>query len=101
MASPSLLRVIVDNLIRNAFQHTYDGEIKIEVNQDGLEVVNSGVVNNRMNNTVSLANDYQMNAGFGIGLDLVKRLCERFGWKLTINILDKAKIMAKVNFYAE
>jgi len=44
-----------------------------------LEVVNSEVVNNRINNTVSLANDYQMNAGFGIGLDLVKHLFEHFG----------------------
>ena len=29
IAPPSLLRVIVDNLIRNAFQHTYDGKIKM------------------------------------------------------------------------
>ena len=37
--------------------------------------------------------------GFRIGLDLVKRLCERFGWKLTIKNLSEAKMMAKVNFH--
>jgi signal transduction histidine kinase len=100
VAPPPLLRVIADNLIRNAFQHTYDGKIKITVNKDGLEVINSGVVNDRINNNATLlSNDYRMNAGFGIGLDLVKRLCERFGWKLTVTNLNGTEMMATVDFH--
>ena len=93
--------MIIDNLIRNALQHTYNGKIKIEVNQDGLEVVNSGVVNTRINGVAPLSNDYRMNASFGIGLDLVKRLCERFGWQLTVKNLNGKEMLAKVAFHVE
>jgi signal transduction histidine kinase len=99
IAQPSLLRVIIANLIRNAFQHTHEGAITIEVNRDWLEVVNSSEGGgNQIHGMVPHANDDQTNGGFGIGLDLVRRLCERFGWRFTIETRNGAETVARINF---
>ena len=100
IAPPPLFRVVIDNLIRNAFQHTYNGKIKIEVNQHCLEVVNPWKYNGQTNDIAPQSNNYQMNPCFGVGLDLVTRLCESFGWQFTIKNLDREMIIATFNFHA-
>ena len=99
IAPPPLLRAIIDNLIRNAFQQAYYGKIRVEVNQDGLEVTNSYQLDNSIGSTVPLSDDYQMNADTGICLDLAKGLCKILGWQLAIKTLNGHQMKVGVKFH--
>ncbi|MFA0697735.1 sensor histidine kinase, partial [Vibrio sp. 10N.222.49.C9] len=58
------------NLIRNAFQHTYHGEV--EIKQIGKEL--------QINNYNLTDNGSEQELGFGLGLELTERLIKRYGW---------------------
>ncbi|WP_459870441.1 sensor histidine kinase [Endothiovibrio diazotrophicus] len=61
-------RIVLGNLVRNAFQHTWEGEVAIR--QRGAEVV---IINHGENGEES-------DLGFGLGLRLTAQLTERLGW---------------------
>ncbi|WP_051252559.1 sensor histidine kinase [Ferrimonas kyonanensis] len=65
----TVCRIIITNLIRNAFQHTASGQIWIV--QHGLDVT--------ITNPDSEVYDKEL--GFGLGLKLVDRLVEQYGWQ--------------------
>lgn len=68
-------RIVLSNLIRNAFQHTQSGIVYIEQAQDSVMIRN-------MNNTDKSSNDL----GFGLGLKLTDKLVERFAWQYAIEV---------------
>ncbi len=63
-------RIVIGNLIRNAFQHTWEGRIFIrqENNQISIE------------NTLSKTEETQKDLGFGLGLKLIDQLTQKLGW---------------------
>nr|WP_298250874.1 HAMP domain-containing sensor histidine kinase [uncultured Halomonas sp.] len=63
-------RVVIGNLIRNAFQHTWVGEVRIH--QDGQTI--------RIDNHQASDADADNDLGFGLGLQLTAQLTERLGW---------------------
>ncbi|MEZ9553029.1 sensor histidine kinase [Vibrio breoganii] len=65
-----LCRIVITNLIRNAFQHTYHGEV--EIKQIGKEL--------QINNYNLTDNGSEQELGFGLGLELTERLIKRYGW---------------------
>lgn len=67
-ASEAALSIVLGNLIRNAFQHTFEGHV--EIIQQGGEVL---IVNE---DTGAEESDL----GFGLGLQLTEALCQRLGW---------------------
>lgn len=67
-----LVEVIATNLIRNALQHTKQGNIDILIAKDTIKVVNAY---DRSENVSS-------EPSFGIGLMLAKRICENQHWQL-------------------
>lgn len=72
--SRAALMIVVSNLIRNAFQHTPKGQVSITLT--GTEL--------RVENTISTCNGQCTTPqGEGIGLQLVKRICQRLDWHCT------------------
>ena len=65
------VRIILGNLIRNAFQHTWEGSITIR-QQDNIVVVC---------NPQSPADTEQSELGFGLGLQLTTQLTQKLAWK--------------------
>ena len=65
------VRIVLGNLIRNAFQHTWEGCITIR-QQDNRVVVF---------NPQSPAGADQNELGFGLGLQLTTQLIQKLGWK--------------------
>ncbi len=63
-------QIILGNLIRNAFQHTWEGCINIQ--QQGNRVV--------VTNSQSPASSGQQDLGFGLGLQLTSQLAKRLKW---------------------
>ena len=66
-----LCRIVITNLIRNAFQHTQSGSVAIKLAGYQLEIINSNDV----------AGEGPHELGFGLGLELTERLIARQGWK--------------------
>ena len=63
-------RIVVGNLIRNAFQHTWNGTVRINQQAGTIEIVND----------ISEEDDAQTDIGFGLGLQLVTQLTDRLHW---------------------
>ncbi len=63
-------RIVMGNLVRNAFQHTRRGAIHIVQYGGKIEVINY----------MAEENDVTKDIGFGLGLQLVERLADKLGW---------------------
>ena len=68
------LRIVLSNLIRNAFQYTYEGQVSFTVKADRLVIENQDKGEKRLESDDS----------FGLGLILVKQICERMQWSLQL-----------------
>ncbi|MDP3478610.1 MAG: HAMP domain-containing sensor histidine kinase [Desulfoprunum sp.] len=81
--APEVLDIILGNCIRNAFQYTESGEVKVEIDPQCITMTNdigqdSGMGNDRANT--------------GIGHSITSKLCERLGWIFTFEAkTDKAR----------
>ncbi|WP_058834346.1 sensor histidine kinase [Luteimonas abyssi] len=81
-APEAAVHILLANLVGNAFAHTDDGVVRIDVDDGRLRIVNPG-------GGVQEA-DFQPHvrgegsAGHGLGLAIVRRLCERYGVDLRI-----------------
>ncbi|MEZ8065392.1 sensor histidine kinase [Vibrio sp. FF145] len=71
-----LTEVVITNLVRNAFQHGGNGDICITLTEHQFEVIN------RLEDE-KLANDSEQQTSFGIGLELIDRVCQNQGWQFT------------------
>ncbi|GGI85620.1 sensor histidine kinase [Shewanella gelidii] len=78
--SPSLYRIVVTNLIRNAFQHTYRGEVVINQTLHHLSITNQ--------NTDAADQSTADELGFGLGLELTEKLVKQSGWHYQVIEVD-------------
>ncbi|RVU82807.1 HAMP domain-containing histidine kinase [Leucothrix sargassi] len=71
------LRIVFSNLIRNAFQHTPSGEVRIHLEKNILRIQNT---------YHEKSSEPQTEHSFGLGLMLVHELCDRLDWKVDLNV---------------
>jgi signal transduction histidine kinase len=65
-------RIVITNIIRNAFQHTWEGHVHISQFKNEVVIINHCLSYRDSNDTNDL--------GFGLGLRLTHELCEKLGW---------------------
>ncbi len=82
----AVLRITLFNLIRNAFQFTNEGSIHIRITNLQVEITDTGqgIAPDEIDKVQEAAYRGKASQGFGFGLDIVKRLSDRFGWRLEI-----------------
>jgi signal transduction histidine kinase len=78
----TVLNILLSNLVGNAFAHTREGRIAIAMDGDTLCVSNPGAGVRDVDFQPFIKHDDS--AGFGLGLSIVQRLCERHGIDLRI-----------------
>jgi signal transduction histidine kinase len=87
-ASPRVFAVMVGNLVRNACLYTEYGEVLVSVGNDFVQVQDSGI--GMSDEEVAQAfqayfrGGRSQRGGHGVGLTIVKRLSDRFGWPVEI-----------------
>ncbi|ALT00420.1 histidine kinase [Lacimicrobium alkaliphilum] len=92
---PQAFAIAVNNLVRNAFEHTLDGQgpIKIRIKEHELSVTNQLSRDADGRQTPTEASSH----GYGLGLGIVQRLCERNGWSFSLQV-DEARLAARLSW---
>lgn len=87
-ASRNALHLVLVNLIRNAVRYTEHGYIRVAFDGERVIVSDSGIgiapdrVSRIFDRSYRVADTQD---GFGIGLDIVRRICEQLGWVIEVS----------------
>ena len=82
MLPPTVLHILLSNLIGNAFAHTPGGLVTIDIEAGRLRIANPGCGIHERDFLPFVKREES--AGFGLGLSIVQRLCERHGIDLRV-----------------
>lgn len=85
--APEFLEIVVANLLQNALAHTIQGEVHVTLTQNRLTVEDSGTGIRREELPHIFERHYRGSGsrGIGRGLYLVKRICDRHGWRIEVS----------------
>ena len=91
---PQAFFIAVNNLVRNAFEHTLSpqGPITIRIKEHELLITNQVSRGADDRNTPS---ESSSSHGYGLGLGIVQRLCERNGWSFSL-LADEQRVVARL-----
>lgn len=85
---PRVLQVVVSNLVRNACNYTDEGRVDVYVEADRVRVRDTGIGMSADALARAFEPFYRAEPdrpqGTGLGLSIVRRLCDRFGWTITL-----------------
>ncbi|MGV8934896.1 MAG: sensor histidine kinase [Gallionellaceae bacterium] len=99
-AERTLFGIVVANLIRNAFTNTPAGLITISVEDKSLTVTDTGIGihSEQIDKIFQRHFKGSGSTGSGIGLSLVKRICDRYGWETIIDSTEGKGTAAQLIF---
>jgi signal transduction histidine kinase len=100
VAERSLFGIVVANLIRNAFTYTPSGLVSITVEEHCLTVTDTGtgIHSEEIGKVFQRHFKGAASTGSGIGLSLVKRICDRYGWETIIDSTEGKGTSARLIF---
>lgn len=89
-AAPPVAHIVLGNLVRNAFNYTTSGRIILCLGHDSVSIQDTGIGIPPHDLPHVFERHYRgslapsVTAGMGLGLSLVKRICDRYGWRIDI-----------------
>lgn len=87
-APPRVFAVMVGNLIRNACLYTEQGSVTVEVESDRVRVIDTGSGMSSEDLERAFQAFYRGSRtgdkGHGIGLAIVRRIADRYGWRVSL-----------------
>lgn len=84
-AEPQLLKILIANLVRNAFTYTKEGFVDISIKKTCFQVSDSGRgINPETLMMIKENKKKTSKEGFGLGISIVKRLSASLGWTFYI-----------------
>jgi signal transduction histidine kinase len=98
----AIFSIVVANLVHNALAHADHGKVTLRLDSTRLTVVDSG-------RGLPEAERLQLfqrfhrgpdSTGSGIGLSLVKRICDRYGWRIALQSPPAGGTTATLDFQA-
>ena len=104
-APEAVVAVALGNLIGNACKYTNEGEVKVVVKLDAVVIEDSGPGLSEEDAAKLFERGYRGSgaggtSGGGIGLSIVRRLCELYGWTVSIRPGPERGAIARLDFGA-
>ncbi|MBI2312375.1 MAG: HAMP domain-containing histidine kinase [Betaproteobacteria bacterium] len=101
-AEPTLFAVVAGNLIRNALAHTEAGTVSIRLDAGRLTIsdTGTGIKAGELGRVFQRYYRGAASSGAGIGLSLTKRICDRYGWTISIESREGEGTLAQLVFSA-
>ena len=84
------LKLLLGNLLKNAFACTESGEVNIVVDSDKISVVDTGV---------GLYNKQRNDEGHGLGLLIIRDICRKYNWIFELNNNDVGGCSAIIHLF--
>ncbi|GHH49602.1 MAG: HAMP domain-containing sensor histidine kinase [Gammaproteobacteria bacterium] len=102
-APESALSVALGNLIGNAVKYTQDGQVCVRVTNDAVEVTDTGPGLSEEDAAKLFQRGYRgthagHSQGGGIGLSIVSRLCDLYGWQVSVRPGKERGVVATLRF---
>lgn len=102
-APEAVLSVAIGNLLGNACKYTVEGEVRCRVEADHIAIEDTGPGLSTEDAERLFERGYRGSSvgnttGGGIGLSIVRRLCELYGWKVSIAPRDQGGAVAILRF---
>lgn len=88
--------IAVNNLVRNAFEHSYTGKGPISIVIKAQELLITNQLNLDADGCYTQTEMAQSH-GYGLGLGIVQRLCERNGWSFSLQP-DGKHVIARLSW---
>ena len=82
-------KILLGNLVKNAFAHTEQGSVSVELNSAGLKVRDTGH---------GLSAETRGIEGYGLGLVIVRDICRKYRWAFDLTEQDSGGCVANVAF---
>ncbi len=105
-APEAVLAVALGNLIGNACKYTREGEVRIELSSDRVQVFDSGPGLSPEDAKRLFERGYRGSGaggtgGGGIGLSIVSRLCDLYAWQVGVEARPEGGAVATLVFRAD
>lgn len=91
-ANAILLECLLNNLVVNAIRHTTSGDIRVSLGDGGQLQVSNPADNGPLDQTTLFRRfhtDKTHTTGNGLGLSIVKAICDFHGWTITYRYTDR------------
>ncbi|MEO6102035.1 MAG: HAMP domain-containing sensor histidine kinase [Pseudoxanthomonas sp.] len=105
-APEAAVSVALGNLVGNAVKYTLQGEVLVKLMADSVEVIDSGPGLSPEDAARLFERGYRgthagHSQGGGIGLSIVSRLCELYGWQVGVRPGVQRGVIATLKFSAD
>ena len=101
-APERVLAILVGNLLRNAFSYTDRGEVDVAIDADKVVIRDTGVgiAPDRLAQLYRpfVRGESARRGGHGVGLSIVRRLSDRFGWPVHIESQPGIGTLVEIRF---
>ena len=97
-----MFAMFIANLVHNAIVHAAHGSVGVSLSDDRLVVSDTGpgIDQQELGQVIDRYHKGPDSEGAGIGLSLVKRICDRHGWRIALTSRPGGGTTATLHFTA-
>lgn len=106
MASEAVIAVTLGNLVGNAIRYTNEGEVRVRTSSGSVQILDTGpgipeeelprVFDRHFRGRQSGGGK-----GSGLGLSIVKRLCDLYGWRIEFSNREQGGLKVTLHFFPD
>lgn len=106
IAPESVIAVTLGNLVGNAIRYTNTGEVRVEVRSGEVRILDTGpgIAEEDLPHVFDRhfrGRQAGGTKGSGLGLSIVKRLCDLYGWQIEFANRDEGGLMVRLRFFPD